>query len=239
MLATRQQNPHHCFDVGRHSIKVIQYVNEIYRENTAAFSQKEHVMLVYAALLHDVAKPDCKSVDEEGMDHFYGHPKYGETKAKQILRRLKFDNDTVSVVSRLIRYHDCRHENCLVGGTYSPKGKKGMRRLMNEMGKSVMPLLFCLQQADLRAQSAYKQEEKLQKLAAAKRCYSEIMEEGDAVTIQELAVDGSDLIEMGVSPGPRIGEILQKLLEHVWASPQHNTKYKLKEIARRWIEKDG
>lgn len=238
MLATRQQNPHHCFDVGRHSIKVIQYVNEIYRENAADFSRKEHVMLVYAALLHDVAKPDCKSVDEEGIDHFYGHPERGETKARQILRRLKFDNDTVSVVSRLIRYHDRRHGNCLVDGAYSPKGKKGMRRLINEIGKSAMPLLFCLQEADLRAQSEYKQEEKLQKLAAAKRCYSEIIEAGDAVTIQELAVDGSDLIAMGVPSGPRIGGLLRKLLEYVLENPQYNTEYKLKEIARRWIEKD-
>lgn len=239
MLTTRQQNPHHCYDVGRHSIKVIQYVNEMYKENSDAFSQKEHVMLVYAALLHDVAKPDCKTVDEEGIDHFYGHPERGETKAKQILRRLKFDNDTVAMVSRLIRYHDRRHDNCcLADGTYSVKGKKAMRRLINEMGKSSMPLLFCLQRADLRAQSTYKQEEKLHKLAAAERCYSEIIEAGDAVTVQELAIDGSDLIEMGIPSGPQIGEILRGLLEHVLANPHNNTKCKLQELARHWTEKD-
>ena len=64
------------------------------------------------------------------------------------------------------------------------------------------------------------------------------MEAGDAVTIQELAVDGSDLIAMGVPSGPRIGGLLRKLLEYVLVNPQYNTEYKLKEIARRWIEKD-
>lgn len=238
MLATNQHNPHHCYDVGHHSLKVIQYINRIYKENAAKFSQKEHVMLVYAALLHDVAKPDCKSVDEEGIDHFYGHPELGETKARQILRRLKFDNDTVSMVSCLIRYHDRRHENCLIDGVYSEKGKKGMRRLMNEAGKSAMPLLFCLQQADLRAQSTYKQEEKLQKLAAARRCYDEVIAAKDAVTVKELAINGSDLIAMGMQPGPQLGKVLQYLLENVLQYPQNNTKHKLEEMVRSWNEKD-
>ena len=67
-------------------------------------------MLAYAALLHDVAKPDCKQVDDEGIAHFYKHPEYGAKKARGILRRLKFDNETVATVTTLIRYHDRRHE---------------------------------------------------------------------------------------------------------------------------------
>ena len=237
MLATEQNNPHHCYDVGHHSLKAIQEVNRIWQEREG-HSEKEHVMLVYAALLHDVAKPDCKTTDEDGIDHFYGHPESGETKAKEILRRLKFDNETLATVACLIRYHDRRHENCLVEGVYSDKGKKAMRRLMNEAGEKAMPLLFDLQQADIRAQSTYKQEEKLAKLAAGKHCYEEIVAAGEAVTIKDLAIGGSDLIAWGMEPGPHLGEVLKKLLEVVLERPQDNTEQELKKIALNWMKAD-
>lgn len=237
MLATGQNNPHHCYDVGHHSLKAVQGVNRIWQDREG-YPEKEHVMLVYAALLHDVAKPDCKTTDGDGIDHFYGHPELGEAKAKEILRRLKFDNETLATVSCLIRYHDRRHENCLMNGVYSDKGKKTMRRLMNEAGEKVMPLLFDLQLADLQAQSTYKQEDKMAKLAAGKRCYEEIVAAGDAVTIKDLAIGGSDLIAWGMQPGPHLGEVLKKLLEVVLEKPQDNTEQKLKKIALSWMKAD-
>lgn len=237
MLATEQNNPHHCYDVGHHTLKTIQGVNRAWKERQEEGSEKEHIMLAYAALLHDVAKPDCKSTDENGIDHFYRHPERGEKKAKEILKRLKFDNETVAMVSCLIRYHDRRHEDCFMDGAYSDKGKKAMRHLMKEAGKQAMPLLFLLQQADLQAQSTYKQEEKLAKLAAGKRCYEEIVAAGDAVTIKDLAIHGGDLMALGMQPGPQLGEILKRLLEEVLEHPQNNTKQRLEELARRWITK--
>lgn len=237
MLATEQHNPHHCYDVGHHSLKAIQEVNQIWRERQEEISEKQHVILVYSALLHDVAKPDCKTTDEEGIDHFFGHPERGERKAKNILKRFKFDNETIAMVSRLIRYHDRRHENCLINGVYSEKGKKAMRRLIKDAGKQAMPLLFYLQQADLRAQSTYKQKDKLAKLAAGKRCYEEIIAAGDAVTIKDLAIRGGDLIAWGIQPGPQIGEILKNLLEVVIEEPQNNTEHKLKAMVLEWIAK--
>ena len=233
MLATEQNNPHHCYDVGHHSLKVIRGVNRIRQERD---SEREHVILVYAALLHDVAKPVCKTTDEDGIDHFHGHPELGEVKAKEILRRLKFDNDTVANVACLIRYHDRRHENCLIDGVYSNKGKKAMRRLMSEAGEKVMPLLFDLQQADLWAQSTYKQEEKLAKLAAGKRCYEEIVAADDPVTVKDLAIGGSDLIAWGMQPGPQLGEMLKRLLEVVLERPQDNTEQELKKLALTWMK---
>ena len=62
--------------------------------------------LRYAMLLHDIGKPATLTVDEDGITHFYGHPAVGEEMARKILRRLRFDNDTVAVVTRLVRYHD-------------------------------------------------------------------------------------------------------------------------------------
>lgn len=234
MLRTPQNNPHHCYDVGHHSLEALRQINKLWQH--AGLGEKEHVMLVYAALLHDVAKPDCKTVDREGIDHFHAHPEEGAQKARQILRRLKFDNDTVSMVTKLIRYHDRRHENCLMDGVYSPKGKRAMRRLMNQAGPDTMPLLFMLQRADLLAQSDYMKKEKLAKLEAGERCYCEIKQNKEAVTISDLAIGGRDLIGLGMKPGPELGEMLNRLLEQVMDDPEKNTKEKLSAQARKWMD---
>lgn len=234
MLQTPQNNPHHCYDVGRHSLEALRQIHILWQQE--GFGEREQVMLAYAALLHDVAKPDCKTVDDEGIDHFYSHPEEGARKAREILRRLKFDNDTVSMVTKLIRYHDRRHENCLIDGVYSPKGKRAMRRLMNQAGKDTMPLLFLLQRADLLAQSDYMKEQKLAKLEAGERCYREIVQSREAVTVSELAIGGRDLIGLGMKPGPELGQMLQRLLELVLDDPQKNTKENLYSQVKQWVD---
>lgn len=235
MLATPQKNPHHVYDVGNHSIRAVQHINELWKENRG-LGEKAHVALVYAALLHDVAKPDCRQTDEKGVDHFYSHNELGAKRATEILRRLKFDNDTTHMVSKIIKHHDTRHENCLIDGKYSNKGKKAMRRLMNRVGTDAMPLLFLLQEADLLAQGDYRREEKLAKLAAGKRCYEEISEAGEAVAIKDLAIGGREIIRLGVKPGPEIGEILQELLTRVLENPEKNTPEELIQIAKMLVK---
>lgn len=236
MLNTEQRNPHHYLDVGRHSMEVLRHINEL-RKQQRGLRQKEHVILVYAALLHDVAKPDCKTTDEDGVDHFYGHNELGAKKAAEVLRRLKFDNETVHMVSKLIRYHDRRYEGCMRQGRYTTDGKKAMRRLMNQAGKETMPLLFLLQKADLLAQSEYMREEKLAKLAAGVRCYEEIRATGDAVELKDLAISGREIIEWGGTPGPAIGQILQNLLSMVIEDPCMNTRERLEQKTRDFLER--
>lgn len=223
MLETKQNNPHHAYDVGHHAVEAVLHVNRLW-EKTSGLDEKFHVALCYAALLHDVAKPLCKTTDADGVDHFYNHNELGAKKAREIMRRLKFDNETVDVVTRIIRFHDRRHENCLEDGRYSEKGKRPMRRLMNQIGVDIMPLLFLLQEADLLAQSSFKQEEKLNKLAAAKRCFREIRTAGEAVTTKELAVNGKDLMELGIEPGPGLGHVLHEILELVMDEPEKNER---------------
>ncbi len=236
MLATTQNNPHHCFDVGHHSLETIRQVHELWKKESG-LGEKQHIMLVYAALLHDVAKPDCKSVDSDGIDHFYGHNRLGAKKAKKILQRLKFDNDTISMVTKLIGEHDCRHENCWVDGQYSNQGAKAMRRLVNRIGKEAMPLLFLLQRADLLAQSDYTREEKLAKLSAGERCYREILEAEDPVSIRDLAIGGAEIMKLGVPAGPKIGEILNHLLEMVLEDPEKNCTETLVQEVKEQIKK--
>ena len=81
-----------------------------------------------------------------------------------------------------------------------------------------------LRQADIMAQNPSMQKEKLEALATLKGLYEQILKERNCLSLKELAVTGSDLIEGGLEPGPKLGEILKKLLELVIEHPEYNTK---------------
>ena len=227
MLSTPQNNPHHCYNVGEHSIRVVEYIHSSVKEKNKpemTIDKKSHIALAFAGLLHDVAKPVCKTTDENGIDHFRGHDALGERMSAEILRRLKFDNETISLVKCLVRNHDVRYHDCK---------NRGMRRITGRVGKDRMPFLFMLQRADTLAQSDHKRQEKLDILETGMRLYDEICEAGDAVTVAELAVSGRDLIdEKGYESGPGIGAELNRLLEMVMDDPSLNTREKLLGLVR-------
>lgn len=201
MMETEQKNPHHCYSVGEHTL-------------CAMKSIKADKVLRLAMLFHDIGKPETLTVDEEGISHFYGHPEVGMEMTRQIMRRLKFDNDTLYKVTKLVRNHDY---------DISPT-PKGMRRAIYKIGEDIMPMLFPVKQADMDAQSDYKREEKQQLLDELIKVYEKILEEKDCVSLKTLAVTGSDLIAAGIKPGKEIGEILNRLLQLVIDHPEYNTK---------------
>ena len=201
MVETQQNNPHHCFSVGEHTRHALMEV-------------RPDKVLRYAVLLHDVAKPVCKTTDEKGIDHFYQHPQKGEKMAEEILRRLKMDNVTIDAVCGLVRYHD---KNPALNG-------KAIRRAVFLAGRQRYPALFEIKRADILAQSDYQKQEKLNYLKEYERIYDEIVSMGECLSLKELAVDGSDLIKAGVKPGKEIGQILKQLLDLVIDEPEKNTK---------------
>lgn len=204
MMETAQNNPHHCYTVGEHTLMALQGV-------------EADKALRFTMLLHDVAKPVCRTTDENGTDHFYGHPQKGSEMVRMILRRLKFDNDTTDRVSALVRWHDDNPE-------LSPRS---VRRAISRIGLERYPALFAVKRADTLAQSMYRREEKLKYLHDYEMLYQEVMEKQQCLTIKQLAVTGSDLIEAGMQPGKEIGSVLKKLLELVLEDPELNTKEKL------------
>jgi len=209
-MVTGQNNPHHCYDVGEHILHTMQ----------AAPADR---VLRFTMMLHDIAKPQTRTVDENGITHNKGHAPMGADMAREILRRLRSDNELVSKVTTLILYHDWR-----LG-----KDKKKVRRAINKVGVDLFPLLLEVQRADIAGQSDYEKEEKLSRLSVVSDIYCEIMADNEAIQIKDLALTGKDMIEMGVSQGPQIGTILQKLLEHVLDYPEDNTKEALTEILER------
>ncbi len=201
MMKTAQKNPHHMYTVGEHTIVALQNV------------PKDKVLRL-AMLLHDVAKPVCKSEDENGIHHFYNHPKCGSEMAYAILRRLKFDNDTTDKVCNLVKWHD---DN-------PPVTAKNIRRAMVRLGIEAYPAIFAVKRADILAQSEYQREEKLAYVAEYEKCCQEILEKKQCLGLKDLAVSGADLIAAGVKPGPKLGEILKQMLDVVLEEPEKNVK---------------
>ena len=207
-----------------HSQRVAEYSRLIADYMKGGHATGEELELIYrSGLLHDIGKPETLTVDEDGTTHFHGHPAVGEEMARRILRRLRFDNDTVAVVTRLVRYHD-------YGNDVTPD-LRIVRRAVNKIGEDIFPLLFPVRQADILAQSDYLRAEKLKNLELWKKLYEEMLEKKQCVSLKTLAVTGRDLIAMGMKPGRELGDMLQKLLELVLEHPEQNTREQLLEKA--------
>lgn len=219
MMATQQNNIHHIYSVGEHTIKAVEAVAGIQADKR--FSSRERNILKWTMLLHDIEKPSTKVIGKDGQDHFYGHQEKGAITAKNILRRLKFDNDTLVAVVHLIRWHDYRF-------VLTPAG---MRKIASKVGKDYMELLFEVNRADTSAKNPAGTDEKYKSLDEAIRIYQKILEQGDCVTLKDLSVNGKDLIAEGFRPGKELGEILDKLLAAVIENPSLNKKDSLLECA--------
>ena len=134
--------------------------------------------------------------------------------AHGILRRLKFDNETIKNVCRLIKWHDLRPE----------PNEASVRKAVHIIGEDLFPLYLEVQRADMMAQSSYKREQKQERLEKVEQIYQKITERGDCVSLKTLAVTGNDLIAAGIQPGKEIGRILNKLLDEVMENPEKNEK---------------
>ena len=207
-----QNNPHHIYTVGEHTLRVIYGV------------RKDPVMRL-AALFHDFGKPVCKTTDENGTDHFHGHPFVSSEIAKRVLKRLKSDNETIERVKILVENHDMR--------TVPEKNK--VRRLIAAVGKDNISDLFELQRADVMAQSEYNREDKLRRIDMVSSIAKEVIEGGEALTIRELAISGRDLMELGVRSGPGMGKMLNCLLEAVLDDPGKNDRETLLTLSGEMI----
>lgn len=214
MMQTPQNSPYHLYDVGHHTIEVMKHV-------------PADTVLRYSALLHDVAKPACRTTDaESGRDHFYGHQEMSARMAADILRRLRFDNDTIDRVYRLVLNHD-------YGLSGDGPGIKSFRRFLSAFGAEHFPDFLVLRKADMAGQSDYRAEERRAVVERLSDMYGEVMAKNQCLKISDLAIGGKDLMECGVEPGRRMGMILRSMLELVLEEPERNTREQLLEIARQ------
>ena len=207
-MACGQDNPHHIYSVGEHTIHALQEIDA-------------DKVLRLTVLLHDFGKPAVKTTDERGTDHFHSHQAVSQDLAEAILKRLKFDNDTIRQVKKLTYYHD-----------YHPALTcAGVRKAMHRIGEELFPLYLKVQRADILAQNPVTQERKLADLAEMERLYKKVLKEQSCFTLKQLAVTGHDLMDAGIPAGPELGNILNHLLEAVIEDPQKNERERLIEQA--------
>jgi len=204
LMSTTQETPHHMYTVGEHTLHALQNI-------------RADKILRLTMLFHDMGKPALKTFDENGRAHFKKHAVESEIITRKVLRRLKFDNDTLAKTSRLVLYHDYR----------MPATPKNVRRAINKIGEDLFPYYMEVRRADVMAQSLYKREEKLQNLDDIENIYNDIIAAKQCVSLKTLAVAGKDLIEAGMEPGKGIGEKLNEFLSLVLDDPSLNTKEEL------------
>lgn len=210
MMETPQNSKYHRYNVGEHTIKVMENV------------EPNHY-LRWAALLHDVGKPIKHTIGNDGYSHFYGHGEAGEKISEEILKNLKFDNKTVKIVSRLVKFHD-----------YDIKpNEKSVRKAVVKVGNDIFPYLLKLRRADLSGKSRYSIELTTPVFDKVEEIYEFVVKRGDCMSRSEMAVNGRDLIEWGLKPGEQVGEGLDYLFESILKNPELNTKEQLKELLKK------
>ena len=201
IMKQEQTGPHHDLTAGEHTLLAMQKVPATR-------------VLRFCMLLHDMGKPETASVDADGVWHFKGHAEAGAAKAERILKRLKFDNDSLRRIVRLVRAHS----------THVKPEPEAVRRAVHEIGEDIFEEYLLVRRADILAQKPGTQEERLEKLAAAEHIYREILEKGECLSLKTLAVSGADLIADGMRPGKEIGRVLGQLLDDVLTWPEHNER---------------
>ncbi len=204
-----QNNKWHIYDVYTHIVKTC-----------AAAPKTDYIRL--AAFLHDIGKPECKTTDKNGSDHFYRHPIVGAELAKGALKRLRGSNKVMNKTLSLIRYHDCN---------FSEK-PAGIKKQLRKFGGELTFELIELKTADLKAHNPALAEPEIEALAEVKRKAQTIIDNKEPYRISDLKINGSDLKEIGFE-GKEINKELENLILLVSGSPEHNEKEKLLQIAQK------
>lgn len=208
----------HNRNVFTHTLKVL--------DNT-----ENNLLLRLSALFHDVGKLNTLTPLNNGS--FYGFPGHcleGSIMVKEILSRLRFDNNTIKVVSKLIEHH------LVLNVTVMPT-KYEVKLLLNEMGVDNITLLFALQRADIN--SLDNPIIFLEKVRYTENLVNEIVNNKDPLNIKDLNINGGDLISnLNLKPGKLLGDVLNHLLNIVLENPDLNSKEILLTLAKKFLNKE-
>ena len=191
MQGFEQNNPHHIFDVWEHTLAAMMVVPPT-------------VVLRAAILFHDIGKPSCYELGEDGIGHFRGHPKVSAVMTEEILQRFKVDTDTKETVVLLVKTHDVPLEPNL----------KSVRRRLAQYGEEKVRLLLEVKRADISAHSM-KSAYRLPELDRFETMLDQAIKDQLCFSYASMAIDGKDLIEMGIPAGTRLGAIKKQLLNEI------------------------
>ena len=193
-----QPGGYHAYDVFEHAIQTVDYA-------------PRELVIRLAALFHDVSKPECRELTQDGST-FYGHDKKGSRVTKRILERLRYSNEVIEKVTLLVDKH-----MFTTGVT-----DKGVRRLIRKMGTELVFSLLDLRRADVVAQGKGGDTRDVDELEEKIRLE---IERKPPFGLKDLEVNGNDIMsKFNLQPSPLIGQILNHLLEIVLDDPDLNKK---------------
>lgn len=209
-----QNHERHIFDVWEHTVKAVESI-------------KPTAELRFAMLLHDSGKPQCKTTDESGTDHFYSHSKFSREIANNILIRFKTSTAFRNHICTLVEYHDFVPDKI---------SKKTYKKQIASLGSEIINELFEVRFADVSAQNPKFLSEGIQSNAKGLKIVKEIEAENECLTIKDLEINGNDIISLGIKPSKKIGEILEILLDEVMDEKIENNHVALLGRAMQLIE---
>ena len=207
-----QNTKYHCYDVFEHTLQAL------------ALCEEGDLVTRLGILLHDIGKPLCYTEDEQG-GHFKGHAPAGVEITREILSRLRFDNETIRRMELLVEWHDIPLS----------AEKKRVKRLMQRFSDADILRLLEIKRCD-RLAHAPDFIELPPDLAMIPSVIEEIRLEDACLSLRTLAVDGDDLMALGIPKGKRIGEILHALLDEVIEERLPNEKNALLQAATELIK---
>lgn len=174
-----------------------------------------------AMLLHDIAKPQCMTVDDSGRQAFCSHAKLGSDISREILKNLKAPSRLISKIEILIEYHDfeCSADEVQI------------KQLMRKIGSENTLLIFSeVRRADITAQSGADKEHRLEHTARCAEIAKRLIDENACTSISQLAVNGGDIKALGIKQGREVGEILERLLDGVVDGTLENERQALLKV---------
>lgn len=205
----KQNNKYHKYDVYEHTARAVSN----YMGNDTCVS--------VALLLHDSGKPGCYSEDENG-GHFYKHGLLSAKIAECVVKRLRFDKQSQKDIVELVMLHDSVMEPSI----------KTARKWLNKVGEQQLRRLLDIRMADILAQSEYTLDERIERRNKMLEFVNKAIEERQCFSLRDLAINGHDIISLGLNEGEEVGEALNYALNAVIEGSVENEKGKLIELIK-------
>ncbi len=210
-----EQKGYHRFDVLDHSFLACDK------------APKENEAVRFAALFHDIGKFNTALIDTDGVISFHRHEEESSRLTEIIMRRLRYPNSLIDHVCHLVRQHMFHYDTSWTDAA--------IRRFIVRVGPAFLDDLYALRRADSFALTA--REIAIDPLAELIGRVDSLLAENRALSLKDLAVNGKDLLELGLPSGPRMGIILNELFETVMDDPKMNNRDILLKLAKRIIER--
>lgn len=191
-----QHNPFHVYDVWEHTLHALE-----------AAPPDMDATVRLALLLHDIGKPHCLVIDEDGRGWAIGHDKEGEPIAREVCKHLKLSRADRETVTHLVANH-----------MFSiPDTERAMRRFLVRHGAENAQNLFAIRRCDKVGLGHEQPPDNPMSVAFAKaeKLMDEQLNAEPVFGVKDLAINGRDLIDVGVPQGPEISRVLDVLLEAV------------------------